>query len=133
LIREYYRDQGYEDALAKNYTLPLDEPLTVSLNLRQILWCEKDKAFLQKKDARGSPLYAMTPPLRSPHDLRGLQQAARMGIVIGVEVFPGDELFLTQILEREILTPFQLSQMIAFRWLRYSFPVVARETKIALS
>ncbi len=31
LIRDYYRDRGYEDDLAKSYTLPENEPLTVSI------------------------------------------------------------------------------------------------------
>lgn len=45
-IREYYRHRGYEDQEAKYYTLALDEPLTVSISLRHLLWCEKDKKFL---------------------------------------------------------------------------------------
>lgn len=49
LIRDYYYDSGYEDELAKNYILPPDVRLTVSLSLAHILWCEKDKDFLNKK------------------------------------------------------------------------------------
>lgn len=120
-LREYYRELWYEDALAKNYILPNDTLLTVSVSLRHILWCEKDKVFLEKKDPQHTPYYAFVPPLRSPADLRALQQGARMGIIMGVEVFPGDEAYIPDILSREILTPFQIAQLLSFRWNRYGF------------
>lgn len=129
--------------------------LTASLNLRHILWCEKDKEFLSHNplleggeknqniergiykeinppplDKLGAPpsrrrlrepLYALNPPLRSPHDLRALQQASRMGIIMGIEVFKGDEQYLSELLSREIFTPFQIAQFILFRWEKYGF------------
>ena len=55
LLREYYRDCGYEDALAKNYILPLNIQITASVSLRHALWCEKDKHFLSTKDATHKP------------------------------------------------------------------------------
>jgi hypothetical protein len=63
----------------------------------------------------------MCPPLRTPADLRTIQQSLRMNICMGIEVPLGDELFLNQILEKQILTPFQLAQMTFFRWLKYGF------------
>ena len=127
MMREYYQTCGYEDALAKNYTLPRDVLLTVSTTLRHSLWCEKDKSFLAKKDTRGHSLWALCPPLRTPADLRSLQQALRMGSIMGMEVFPGDEPWLSDLLAREILSPFQISQMIHYRWLKYGFSGMSRE------
>lgn len=72
--------------LAKNYIVPEDTFLTVSISLRHMLWCEKDKTFLKRKDASSRPYYAVVPPLRSPRDLRALQQAVRMGIVQCIHV-----------------------------------------------
>lgn len=56
LLREYYRDQGYEDDLAKNYTLPKNVQVTASISLRHALWCEKDKRFLGTKNEAHPPL-----------------------------------------------------------------------------
>lgn len=121
LIRGYYRSLGYEDQLAKNYVLPSEVFLTVSISLRHLLWCEKDKNFLNKRDTYDRPYYAVVPPLRSPHDLRSLQQGARMGIVSALEVLPGDEIYIQQILQWQILTPFQMSQLLFYRWEKYGF------------
>lgn len=64
ILREYYKEMGYEDALAKNYTLPKTVQVTASISLRHALWCEKDKKFLQTNDGRKKP-YGMTcPPIR---------------------------------------------------------------------
>lgn len=111
LIRRYYAELGYEDALAKNYLLPSDVFLTVSLSLRSVLWCEKDKHFLATKDPHNHSYYAIIPPLRSPRDLRALQQAARMNIIMGLEV-GCDELFIPTLLEQQILTVFQMTQLL---------------------
>lgn len=89
--------------------------------MRHALWCEKDKHFLKTKDHSGCPYAQICPPIRTPADLRTIQQSLRMNICMGLEVFPGDEIFLIQILEKQILTPFQLAQMTFFRWLRYGF------------
>lgn len=110
LIRRYYATLGYEDALAKNYLLPHDALLTVSLPLRSILWCEKDKNFLVNKDTNNHSYYALVPPLRSPRDLRALQQAARMGIIMSLDV-GCDESFIVNLLEQQILTVFQITQL----------------------
>jgi hypothetical protein len=83
LIRDYYHDCGYEDELAKNYTLPDDVRLTVSVSLSHILWCEKDKAFLNTRDVEGKQYGKMCLPVRSPADLRVLQQALRMNLNYG--------------------------------------------------
>lgn len=146
-LREYYRELWYEDELAKNYTLPSGVLLTASTTLRHILWCEKDKEFLKsswslspcpspkergirkKKQTpsplgrvgEGLPLYALTPPLRTPADLRSLQQGSRMGIIIGIEVFPGDESCIADIFSRQILTPFQMVQLLSYQWEQYGF------------
>jgi hypothetical protein len=90
--------------------------LTVSASLRHILWCEKDKKLLSKKDTSGVPYYAVSPPLRLPSDLRTLQQAVRSGIVMGISLFPGDEVYFSQVFEKQILTPFQLAQLIFYGW-----------------
>lgn len=88
ILREYYQGKGYEDTLAKNYTLPDTVQVTASISLRHALWCEKDKQFLHTKDLSQKP-YGMTyPPIRGSHDLRILQQALRMNIILGIEVFP---------------------------------------------
>ncbi len=116
LIREYYRSRGYEDALAKNYTLPPDEFLTASVSLAHVLWCEKDKEFLHKK-----LFYALTPPLRSPHDLRALQQALRMGIIMGIECSELYEPFLTLVLERQIVSAYQMASSLSSRWVQHGF------------
>lgn len=84
--------------------------------MRHILWCEKDKTFLSKKDASGAPYYALVPPLRTPSDLRALQQAARSGLLAALSVSHLDETYFSQILSRQILTPFQLSQLVYYRW-----------------
>jgi hypothetical protein len=57
----------------------------VSISLSHALWCEKDKTFLNKKIADIS-YGESTPPVRSPADLRSLQQALKMGVIIGLEV-----------------------------------------------
>ena len=120
-IRDYYRECGYEDALAKNYTLPRDVTLTVSVSLGHVLWCEKDKTFLDS-DGIDSTFYGQAcPPFRSPHDLRSLQQALRMGVILGLELSPREIPFLSDILIRQIVPPFLLSQMIYFRWQKYGF------------
>jgi len=64
LLRDYYREQGYEDTLAKNYTLPDKIQVTASISLRHALWCEKDKKFLHTKDTYPKPLGMITPPIR---------------------------------------------------------------------
>lgn len=63
--------------MTKNYSLPSNVLLTVSISLRHLLWCEKDKTFLSQKDSGNQPYYATIPPLRTPRDLRIIQQAAR--------------------------------------------------------
>lgn len=112
ILRDYYRKQGYEDSLAKNYTLPDNVQVTASISLRHALWCEKDKQFLQTKDISQKPYGMISPPIRGSHDLRILQQALRMNIILGIEVYPGDEKHINTLVEREILSPFSISQMI---------------------
>jgi hypothetical protein len=119
ILRDYYRAQGYEDSLAKNYTLPNTVQVTASISLRHALWCEKDKQFLNTKDISQRPYGMLSPPIRGSHDLRVLQQALRMNILLGIEVYPGDEQYLNMLIEREILPPFSVSQMIQFRWEKY--------------
>ncbi len=67
------------------------------------------------------PYYALVPPLRTPADLRSLQQATRMGIIMGIEVSPGDEIYISQIFSKQILTPFQLTQIVAYSWEHHGF------------
>lgn len=121
LLYEYYSLQWYEDKEAKNYIIPEHELFTVSVSLRHILWCEKDKHFLSQRDAEHRPYYSINPPIRSPRDLRVIQQAARRGVVVGIEVIPGDNVYIVQLLEKQILTPFQLTQLIGFSWEKYGF------------
>lgn len=121
LIRAYYRACGYEDALAKNYILPVDVSLTVSVSLAHVLWCEKNKTFLNSCAPGGEAYGHLSLPVRSPHDLRALQQALRMGIIMGVELLPDHTPYINQILERQIISPFALSQMLYFRWIHYGF------------
>lgn len=64
LLREYYRSLGYEDQLAKNYTLPDTVQVTASISLRHALWCEKEKKFLQTPDISGNPYGMTSPPIR---------------------------------------------------------------------
>ena len=116
ILREYYKKQGYEDILAKNYTLPMTVQITASISLRHALWCEKDKKFLNTKDSHQMPYGMVTPPIRGSHDLRILQQALRMNCIMGIEVFPGDEDLIDSLVSSEILPPFSVSQMIQFRW-----------------
>lgn len=92
----------------------------MSVSLGHLLWCEKDKTFLSKKE-NSPPRYAVVPPLRTPRDLRTIQQAARMGIVLGVSVLPQDEAYLEQIFEKQILTPFQTAQLLSSRWKEFGF------------
>ncbi len=127
-IRAYYRECGYEDVLAKNYTLPLDVALTVSVSLGHTLWCEKDKTFLDSQGPDGTPYGRISPPLRSPHDLRSLQQGLRMGVILGIEISPREVQFLSEILKRQIIPPFLLSQMMFFRWQKYGFRGTQHET-----
>lgn len=42
-----------------------------------------------------------------------------MNIIMGIDVYPGDELYINQLIEQEILSPFSVSQMIQFRWEKY--------------
>ncbi len=105
--------------MAKNYALPDSELLTVSIPLRHALWCEKDKDFLEHYDAQKKPYGQTLPPLRSPADLRVLQQGLRMGIIMGIEVIPGDEAYIVQFLEKQILSPFSIGQMTNFGWLKH--------------
>lgn len=121
LLRAYYEACGYEDKEQKNILLPDTVSLTASTSLRHLLWCEKDKDFLCSLDSNGKPLGKTFPPLRTSHDLRALQQAARMGILLGIEVFPGDGVYLDEIVQREILPIFPLSQLLKFRWKNQGF------------
>jgi len=116
ILRDYYREQWYEDALAKNYTLPVTVQVTASISLRHALWCEKDKRFLETQDSSQKPYGMVSPPLRWSHDLRILQQALRMNIILGIEVFPSDKKYIDTLVEKEILPPFSVGQMIRFRW-----------------
>jgi dihydroorotase-like cyclic amidohydrolase len=109
LVRAYYRECGYEDSLAKNYLLPVTVALTVSLSLAHTLWCEKDKNFLNSQ-YQGISYGEICPPVRTPHDLRALQQALRMGIIMGIEISPREHGFLSDLLVRQIVSPFHLSQ-----------------------
>ncbi len=109
----YYEEKWYKNIVSDSYEIPPEEQLSFSLSLRHLLWCEKDKKFLSQKN---SLLYNVSPPLRSPRDLRILQQAARRGIVSWIEIYPGDEKYIPLLLEREILTPFQVSQILFFSW-----------------
>lgn len=113
-------EQGYEDDLAKNYTLSSQELLTVSISLGHGLWCSKDKHFLNTTHYQKIHGH-IAPPLRTPADLRALQQGLRMGIIMGIEVLAGDELHLVQLLEKQILPLFDIGQMTAFRWERHGF------------
>lgn len=92
--------------LAKNYLLPKNTQITASISLRHALWCEKDKRFLSTHDLHGKPHGMISPSLRTSHDLRALQQGLRMNCIMGIEVFPGDEYLIPQLLEQEILAPF---------------------------
>ncbi|MFA6080146.1 MAG: hypothetical protein WC753_01545 [Candidatus Gracilibacteria bacterium] len=121
LLRAYYKKQGYEDDLAKNYTLPSTVQITASISLRHALWCEKDKRFLNTVDTAQNPYGKLSPPIRGSHDLRIIQQALRMNIIMGIEVFPGDEKYIDMLVEQEILPPFSISQMIRFRWQKYGW------------
>lgn len=121
LLRKYYKGQWYEDSLAKKYTLPKNVQVTASISLRHALWCEKDKRFLSTKDTTQNPFWMLSPPIRWSHDLRILQQALRMNIIMGIEVYPGDEKYITLLLEQEILSPFAISQMIEFWWKKYGW------------
>lgn len=120
LLRDYYASLGYEDQLAKNYILPPGTLLTVSISLRHLLWCEKDKTRLHTRDTQGRPYYAVVPPLRSPRDLRALQQAVRMGIIPCVDVGQ-DTTYLPHLLERQILTPFQMVRSVGYAWRYHGF------------
>ena len=120
LLAEYYASLGYENTVSHSYILPADVLLTVSISLRHLLWCEKDKTFLQKKDTTNHAYYALVPPLRTPRDLRALQQGVRMGIIPCVDVSE-DETFLAQLLEKQILTPFQMTQIVWQNWQKYGF------------
>lgn len=42
-----------------------------------------------------------------------------MNIIMGIEVFPGDEKYIDILVQEEILPPFSVSQMIHFRWKKY--------------
>jgi hypothetical protein len=90
--------------------------VTASISLRHALWCEKDKLFLHTLDTKNTPYGMICPPIRGSHDLRILQQALRMNIILGIEVFPGDEAYIDTLMTREILSPFSVSQMISYRW-----------------
>jgi hypothetical protein len=61
----------------------------------------------------------VSPPLRSPSDLRTLQQASRSGIIMGISLFPGDDVYFSEVFEKQILTPFQLAQLIFYRWKQF--------------
>lgn len=116
LLADYYRTLEYYDSRINQYLIPSDAPVTVSTTLRHILWCEKNKAFLTKKDPTGVPYYAIIPPLRTPSDLRSLQQGCRVGLVAALSVSPLDGGYFSEILTRQIFTPFQLSQLVYYRW-----------------
>lgn len=131
LIATYYREEWFQNMEAQNYTIPEDSLITISISLRHILWCEKDKNFLKNKDVSNNPYYSITPPLRLPSDLRSLQQTARNGVITCISLLPGDEMYFSQIFEREILTPFQLVQLVFYRWKRFSF--VGQEQVFSLS
>jgi len=128
LIREYYDSLWYGDTLTSTYLLPEDVFLTVSMSLRHLLWCEKDKHFLWRIE-NSDPYYAIVPPLRSPHDLRSLQQATRMGIVMGIDVW-GDVEFLPEVFSRQILTPFQLSRFVCYNWEKFGFSWTKNSTSL---
>jgi dihydroorotase-like cyclic amidohydrolase len=130
-IREYYREKGYEDALAKNYTLPPDELVTVSISLRHALWCEKDKLFLQQKHSH-SAFGHVSPPLRSPADLRSLQQALRMGIIMGLEMDEHTQPFLPDLIKKQILSAYQIASLFSVYWLKHNFPGNTRDMSIIL-
>jgi len=39
-----------------------------------------------------------------------------MNIILGIEVFPSDKKYIDTLVEKEILPPFSVGQMIRFRW-----------------
>ena len=120
LIRSYYRVCGYEDSLAKNYILPAPVSLTVSVSLTHVLWCEKDKNFLDSQ-YQGISYGEICPPVRSPHDLRALQQALRMGIIMGIEISSREHEFLSDLLARQVVSPFLLGRLLFYNWQKYGF------------
>lgn len=131
LLRDYYRERWYEDILAKSYTIPSDELLTVSISLPHALWCEKDKSFLGQKNDHN--FYGqIVPPVRTPADLRALQQALRMGIIIGIESTILYTPFLPELLSKQILTLYQIGTLLSRWWIihgiksrreEFSFPI----------
>ncbi len=50
-----------------------------------------------------------------------LQQALRMGIIMGIELEQGDVNFIYQLLTKQILSPFHIGQMTNFRWIKHGF------------
>lgn len=120
IVAEYYRLMWYEHMHTRYFSLPRDVLLTVSISLEHLLWCEKDKVFLSKKED-WVPHYALVPPLRTPCDLRTIQQSARRGIILGVSVPSAYKVYLREIFEKQILTPFQLTQLLGSRWKQFWF------------
>jgi hypothetical protein len=118
-LAEYYTSLGYYNSVLNNYDIPSDAFLTVSVSLRHILWCEKDKKFLSSYVS--PPLYSIAPPLRSPADLRVIQQAARSGLISTIEIFSEDVDFISEVFEKQILSVFQAVQLFSYRWSKYGF------------
>lgn len=56
-----------------------------------------------------------------------------MGMLAGVEVYPGEEPYLTQILEKQILSPFQMGQLLSYSWTRYGFSGESRPLVMPLT
>jgi hypothetical protein len=115
LLREYYTAQGYRDQLDR-FSIPPEESLTVSISLPHFLWCDKDKEFLQKNTS----FYQISPPLRTSHDLRQIQQAVRMGVIPCIEI-GAESAYLSESITRELIPLFQLGQACRYNWEKYGF------------
>lgn len=84
----------------------------MSIALPHALWCEKDKPFFRKKHNNIS-YGEVVPPVRSPADLRAIQQALRMGVIIGMELPHSHHSFLPDFLSKQILTLYQLGTLLS--------------------
>lgn len=106
LIEEYFTKKGYKNPDMNIYIIPPQELLSVSIFTPHALWCEKDKTFLGKKHKKS---YGhISPPVRTPADLRVIQQALRMGVFTGIESSLEYISFFPEFLSRQILSLYQI-------------------------
>lgn len=127
LIKKYYQENNCEDTYGHFHVK--NTLLTTSITLWHFLWCDKDKAFLQKRMKKDPAYFQDLPPMRTSKDLRIIQQCVRSWLISCIELHLEDIEFLSTCLEKELVPVFQLWQCLYYNWIQAWFTSTQMNTQ----